>query len=92
MTLSFHRDADLHVYGPGMRLLGKSGPGKFPIRDWIRVKLELTRDTLKLYSADELVETVDVSAVPARKGGICFYSYGGHTARIRNIRVRVISR
>ncbi len=91
LAIAFHTDGDAHVFAAGKRFW-KSGSGKFPIEDWTPVKLDLTSTALRVYSGEKLLGSAGLNTVPVKKGGIYFYSNAGHTARLRNVRVRVISR
>ena len=86
LRLLLHGDGDFEVTRDADRLW-KSGRDKFPINDWLRVKLELTDKTLSVYREGKLLHKIDVSSLPARAGGILFYGLNGGTVRIRNIRV-----
>ncbi len=90
IRLLFHSDGDLHVLA-GEELLWKSGSGRFHLRKWTRLKVELAPETLRLHVDGKPVCTADVSAVPVRPGGIYFYSFLRSSARLRNPRVRVSS-
>ena len=90
VRVTFHSDGDAHVHG-AKRRLWRSGGGKFPLTGWTPVRFELRRGELKIFKDDSLTGTVDLSQVPAQKGGVYFFSYRDHTARMRKVRVRVLS-
>ncbi len=91
VRVTFHSDGDAHVNGAKKRLW-RSGSGKFPLADWTPLKFEIRKDELKVFKGEKLMGTVNLSQVPMQKGGVYFYAYGDHTARMRNVRVRVLSR
>ena len=92
VRLRFHADGDVHAYGSGGRRLGRTGSGKVAVKSWAPVTIELTRRELKVFKGNDLVMTADVSREPARKGGVYFYSDGGGTAELKDVRVRPLSR
>ncbi len=91
VSVTFHGDGDAHVRAP-RNVIWRSGGGKFPLDRWTPVKLELTRTAFRIYRGEELLGSVGINTVPVKKGGIYFFANAGHTARMRNVRVRVLSR
>ena len=87
MRLLFSRHDDLVVEADGTRLW-KATTGQFPVGNWLRLRLEMTRDKLAIHREGKLVQEIHISALPVRAGGVYFYSYAGGSARLRNIRVR----
>jgi hypothetical protein len=74
-----------HVRAGGDR--AAPGWGKFKISQWRRVRMDVTRTELKLYSDGTPVGSVSLEKTPQLRGGVMI---GGHgpTVRLRNMRVR----
>ena len=96
--LVFHSDGDCHGYvkrGGKKERTWRSGAGKFPLKErWVKVRFELRRRYLKVYSDGEEVGHIDLSGTDGEneRGGFYFFGNEGNVARLRNARVRVISR
>jgi hypothetical protein len=92
VKVTFHNDGDVHVNLGKDKERWRSGGGRFDPGNWTKVRFELRRNDLKVYSGDELVGTLDVSSLPVRNGGLYMYSGNDATFRMRNPRVKVLSK
>ncbi|MHC4400115.1 MAG: hypothetical protein ACYTG0_10590 [Planctomycetota bacterium] len=48
----------------------------------------MTRATLTVSQDGNAVCSLNIDAIPARKGGLYFFTFGGSIARLRNVRLR----
>lgn len=86
----FHSDGDAHVRAKGLSgTVFRSGGGKFPLNDWLPIRLELRRDALKLYSNNDLVGTVSLAGATPQRGGLYFYANSKNVGRYRAVRVQM---
>ena len=90
MRIMFHRTGEVEVQAHDASRLWKSRAGRFPVNDWLRLSVQMTRDKLTLSRGGQEVHSLDTSAVPLRKGGLYFFSFGGASARLRKVRVRLV--
>ncbi|MHC4177980.1 MAG: 3-keto-disaccharide hydrolase, partial [Planctomycetota bacterium] len=96
VRLMFHRTGEVEVETHDGSRLWKSRHGRFPLDDWLRLRVEMTRDPLGrlrlTVSKDGTpVRTpLNIDWTPEHKGGLYFFSFGGSTARLRNVRVQTV--
>ena len=90
VRMIYHHDGDLHVWA-GSKRLWRSGGGGFGLGDWVKLRLVLTDAKLEIFKDGAAAGAADLSEAPPKTGGVLLYARGGQPARLRSVRVRVLS-
>jgi hypothetical protein len=83
----FHNDGDIHVDGENIQTW-RSGRNAANFKKWTSYSFRLTPSSLRIVINGKEIVNLDISAIPAKNGGVYFYPYGSAKIQIRNARIR----
>jgi hypothetical protein len=87
VRVTFHNDGDIHVTGANFETW-RSGGDVAGLREWTRLAFRLTPSSMRIVVDGREVADLDVSAIPAKEGGVYFFPSGSAKIRVRNARIR----
>ena len=66
----------------------RSGRNAANFKKWTSYSFRLTPSSLRIVINGKEIANLDISAIPAKNGGVYFYPYGSAKIQIRNARIR----